>query len=681
MRLLRLQLQDFQGGTITFEPQGKDDSVYAQNGVGKTRLASAFSWLLSGKNVLEQPDSGKGAFDLLPIDTDKNSPNFGKRIWEITEASVEMVLAYDAGGITNGKQVTLKRTFREKWTKKRGAAISEMTGTETTFEIDGVKGLTESRYKAFIASLVPKIGDMKPETVWKILSDPLAFNNDKVLPWEQRRGILSEFSGNVPDSAVLASNPELAELPDILKGHRPADAKKIARASQTEINKKITETEARVKEAKFRVDQYQAPGETYDLDALRKERTEKQSQLSGLETTGVSEKVKALREIEGEITDLDNKHRQAVGKDVSEAQGILEKTNSEMRRLERDILTLQDGIDRENLKIGANSTAIALLAEAWEKATNETFQHVDVTICPTCEQPLPAETVQATHQHAEAAFNLAKSQKIEGIEVEGNAAKDLLKKAGARKAELITLKGKAEGVLETAKGKVASDSRVVEDWKARQSQPSSDPLRHQIADKLIVLKEEIEQLKGGTINPAKEKLKEEVAAFDVQIADAERAKAALDGWNQDKARILELQAQQKQLGKDFEALERTLYLIGQFDRTKAGILEGKLNGQFELVTFKMFDVLVNGEILEVCETLFEGKPWASALSRGQQVRAGCDIVRGLQKHYDFYPPCWIDNRESTTEIPTMPCQVISLYVSASDPVLRVEKAEKVAAGA
>jgi hypothetical protein len=674
VKILRLTRVNFCGeGVETIETQGRDLNVYAQNGVGKTRLASAFSWCLFGKNSLEQPDTGKGAFDLLPIDTDKNSPNFGQRIKEITEASVEMVLAYDGNGIHDGKQVTLKRTFREKWTKKRGAAISEMTGTETAFEIDGVKGLTESRYKSFIASLVPQIGDMKPEKVWEILSNPLAFN--KVLPWEQRRGILSEFSGNVPDVAVMSANPELAELPDILKGHSPADAKKIAKASQTEINKKITETEARTKEAKYRVDQYQPPLESFDLEALRKDRTEKQSQLSSLETTGVSEKVKTLREIEGEITDLDNIHRQAIGKQISETQGVLDRKNSEISRWDTGILGAERELQTFRVDQSQLSQRVENLAQQWEEANALEWVSIVDRNCPACGQVLPDDQIVSAQEKALAAFNLSKSQKIEEIETDGTQSKSKLDHV---QSEIVRVTKALEDARESLTK--AKDARLialanVEGWETKQSQPSNDPKRHQLADKVIALKEEIEQLKAGAVNPARDKLTAEIKELDSKIATAETAKAATDGWNQDKARITELQAQQKQLGKDFEALERTLYLIGQFDRTKAGILEGKLNGQFELVTFKMFDVLVNGEINEVCETLFEGKPWGSALSRGQQVRAGCDIVRTLQKHYDFYPPCWIDNRESTTEIPTMPCQVISLYVSAADLILRVEGGE------
>jgi len=51
-----------------------------------------------------------------------------------------------------------------------------------------------------------------------------------------------------------------------------------------------------------------------------------------------------------------------------------------------------------------------------------------------------------------------------------------------------------------------------------------------------------------------------------------------------------------------------------------------------------------------------------------------DIIRTLQEHEGFFPPVWVDNAESVTELPSMKCQAIRLIVSEPDKVLRMEVA-------
>ena len=66
------------------------------------------------------------------------------------------------------------------------------------------------------------------------------------------------------------------------------------------------------------------------------------------------------------------------------------------------------------------------------------------------------------------------------------------------------------------------------------------------------------------------------------------------------------------------------------------------------------------------------------LNNGARINVGLDIIRTLAKHYNFYPPIFIDNRESITElIDVSPQQTISLIVSEKDQELRAELKEEV----
>ena len=75
-------------------------SIHADNGVGKTTIFDSFTWLLFGKDSL-----GSAQFDIKTLD-ENNNPVHKK------EHSVEAVILCDSD------EHTIKRVYREKWTKK-----------------------------------------------------------------------------------------------------------------------------------------------------------------------------------------------------------------------------------------------------------------------------------------------------------------------------------------------------------------------------------------------------------------------------------------------------------------------------------------------------------------------------------------------------------------------------------
>ena len=85
----------------------------------------------------------------------------------------------------------------------------------------------------------------------------------------------------------------------------------------------------------------------------------------------------------------------------------------------------------------------------------------------------------------------------------------------------------------------------------------------------------------------------------------------------------------------------------------------------------MFDEQINGGMTETCVCTVDGVPY-SDLNNAAKVQAGMDIIGAMAEHYGFYPPVWVDNRESIVRLPEMRQQVISLVVSEPDKELRVE---------
>ena len=140
MRLSKIFIEHFKGlDKMDVSPKGKDVTVRGKNGTGKTTVADAYAWCMTGKG-----------FDGKTIDTqikkraeDGSTPNDGG-----VEHAVEVELEKD-----NGIHVILRREFKEKWEKHRGAADREFKGHTTTYTIDGVP-LSKKEYDRKVSNLV-----------------------------------------------------------------------------------------------------------------------------------------------------------------------------------------------------------------------------------------------------------------------------------------------------------------------------------------------------------------------------------------------------------------------------------------------------------------------------------------------------------------------------------------------
>ena len=97
-----------------------------------------------------------------------------------------------------------------------------------------------------------------------------------------------------------------------------------------------------------------------------------------------------------------------------------------------------------------------------------------------------------------------------------------------------------------------------------------------------------------------------------------------------------------------------------------------INGKFNTVSWKLFDMQINGGMKECCECTVNGVPY-STLNSGHRIIAGLDIIQSLSELYGTTAPIFIDNAESVnkTNIPAMNAQMILLEVS-EDKQLRME---------
>lgn len=651
--LERLTLRNFKGiREFVLDAQGDNVNIFGDNAVGKTTLFDAWNWLLFDKD-----SENKKEFEIKTLNTD------GSPIHNL-DHEVEGTLFID------GKTVVLKKVYREKWTKKRGAVRAEFTGHTTEYFIDGVP-VKKSEYEQFVSEIAD-------EKLFRLLTDPRYFN--EVLKWGDRRKILLEVCGDISDADVIAAKPELAELPGILSGRTIEQHKKVVLARRKEINDELERIPDRIDEAhRAKPD---VSGLTEDIlqkqiEALQSQIEAKQAELQRIQSGGeIAEKEKQLREAEAELLTIKNELQADTLERITEAR-------REESRLRMEVDELQRQLDALERRINQNETAIMLKEKEREKlrqhwyAVNEErkFEPPEQPdTCAACGQPLPAEQIAEARRKAEEAFNLEKARELESITQSGKALVEEieeLKRQNESEAEKIERLQKEK---QKKKDIHAAAEAYLVDLESRMTDISSDPRYIEKQQVIGRIKSEILTLRSS-VQGAVDVARGDLVKLRAELGLLESKRAQFDQVRQQETRIAELEQQEKELSVEFERLERELHLLDEFTRTKVDLLESRINSKFRIARFKLFNQQINGGLEETCEVMVDGVPYNS-LNNAARHNVGLDIITTLSEHYGIAAPIFLDNAESITRPLPTPGQQIRLIVSAGDKTLRVETEQK-----
>ncbi len=655
MRLHRLNLRNFKGiRDFTFEPGGRDTRIFGDNATGKSTLADAFHWLLFGKD-----SRGQAQFSIKTLGPD------GDPIHKL-EHEVEGVLE-----LQGGKKITLKKIYKERWVKRRGAAEREFDGHTTDHFIDDVP-MTKTEYTM-------RVNMLADEDLFRMLTDPRHFSGR--LHWQERRDMLLRACGDVSDQDVIDAHDELASLADVLGERSIEEHRKVVKSRQTKINKELGRIPVRVDEVR------RGMPDTKDLDEkalrklladLRKSRDKKQAERSRIASGGeVAEKRRELAEVETEISDLERTLMSGIDERIQGERKKLSGLDDEISDVERTVRSLRS-MNEEDQEVAERMVErMERLRTEWLEVDASTFEAPDVDdTCPTCGQSLPEEQVEETVAEARAQFQQHKARKLEEIAAGGKKQRESHEQALGEIEQRAEQADEAESTLEGLGKKRAEITDLIDNLRDAKPDPESSPEMKALLEEKAYLSDAIETLREKRLD-ALVHIDGQIADLDAEVANTESAISKLEQRQKAEKRIEELEAEQKALAGEYEEMERQLYLCDEFTRRKVSMLEKQINSEFGLAEFKLFRVLVNGGLEECCETTFEGVPW-SDLNNGARINVGLDIIDTLSRHHGFRAPIWIDNAEAVTHITSTQAQQIHLVVSESDEALRVETLKEVA---
>lgn len=644
--LNRLSLKHFKGlDSFEFEPQGKSATVSGQNGSGKTTLADALLWLLFGK------DTRGAKLNPKPLDGN-NEEKLG------LEPTVEAELLID------GTVVTLKRVQEEKWNTPRGQ-LEKVRGSDTTkYTIDGVPTM-EKEWKAYFEKI-------SAENILQMLFDSTFFMK---MNWKNRREILVNMTG-LSDEEIIAKDPALKAIEKVINEHTIDDYRKILASQKKEVKQKIDGLPARIQEV---------------TEMFAKAKT-------GIGDQSADEIQEQVLEYEADVSDLQNKlnaiaagnatldhHEELANLKVKLANAqsaFLSSTNMETRSLQDDLnkqrrivneirsLRDEEAIKKDKV-IKQFYDLDHYLTEHRNKyrILKETAFDDHQKVCPTCAQELPSDQIEGMVSR----FNQQKAKDMESNIAEGKAAKEKLLAykdvIADHEKEYIRLEKSLSEAEETLK-KINEELVFIES-STQKFEETKD--YQKIQDQIKVVQQKILNATSDTAEKEQD-LKEQIQQKRVLIAEAQAKFQQIKGLSGYENRIEELKKEDAALKAQNQEIEKNMFLLDEFTRKKVSYLEESINSKFELVKFKLFNILKNGGLEEVCEATYNGIEYGTSLNTGARINCDLDIINTLSKEFGLSVPVFVDNTESVNDLHPIDSQMIELRVTKNKS-LKVEVAE------
>lgn len=652
--LLKLTLDNFQGGTFPLETGGQNVSIFGDNSRGKTRLVSAYTWLLFGSDSL-----GRTKFQI------KNTNTAGEEAHR-EENSVEGVFnIFDHKLMAVPEKLTFKKIHMERYSSKKGRADESFTGNTVDHYVNGVP-VSKSEYSKQIEKY---FGD---EERYRMITTPTAF---PALGETRQRELLIEVGGGITDEEVIAKDERLLELPALIGEKTVEDRKKQVEGRQKEINDKekgLPSFRTRIDENMLNLPNISNLNEaaiSSEIALIETKIKEKELQLQGIDNgTKLTELSKSLAVSKSDIEKIERDYENTQRKIIND----LTLQITEKKQAITDAINKRSDLDtrikgQEDSLSEAGNNLVELKGR--QDAINErVFSDGTPTSCAACGHSLPPEEVEAVREKARVNFNSDKAQRIKRILTRWDELTKLQERTSANISELQEQK---------ALIRIPDDADIKELEEKREEFIKILGI-YDNDDEWVVLDAHIRELetqiaeeKKGTVQDRRP-IRETLNSLEADKRAQQASLRLFDDHARGMARIGDLKASEKTLTAEYEQLEKELFLIKLFIEQKAYVLDDKINGLFERVKFKLSTMMNDGTTKPCCVFTVDGIPYGKGLNNASEMNGGMDICQTLARFYKINAPVFVDNAEAVTKLMPMDCQVIRLVVSEKDKTLRVE---------
>jgi hypothetical protein len=575
--------------------------------------------------------------------------------------------------------ITLKRSIKEVWVKKRGSEESVFKNNTVEYFFNG-ESQTKGDYEKYIAKLID-------ERVFRAITNPTYFPS---LKWQDQRNFLTAMIGSI-EPECFADTDDLKSLVDYFDQHDEdlESYLKHLKYQIKQIKDKLDKIPVRLEE------QNKALPERLDWDNINGDMLVKKHQLEEVEKdilaikqgdgsdvkrseirNQISTTTVATDKLRMEAREKTDKLAQERTKRVSDASLKFNEALNNQKLMEQTIEADRRLVERCEQSINECDEELERLRLAWPNRKFEVKEGDN--ICPTCGQYLSPDMFANKVAAMRMKFN-------EALEAEKQSLRDKAAKVKKDKED-------AEKELENTRAKLLMDNQSLLSIKEnintifadkakieKETVPTIDELLA-VNVQYVALSKQLAELKAAldSVNDSEDnrekvaELESNKAQFEAEIANYQQQLATRLQYDRILALIDGINEEQKDLVRQLSELEKKEDIARQYQFRQNQLLEERINQHFKLVQWRLFKTVNNGgDSFEepFCECYVGGIPYHAGLNQAMRLNAGLDICEALCKFYNVSAPIVIDNAESNLNIYPTTGQQIRLQVYESDLIL------------
>lgn len=638
IKFKKIRIRNFRG-LVSFDAnlEGRSVRISGANGLGKSSVADAITWVLFGKDSRRRT-----AFPIDPVDD-------AGRIIHNLDVSVELEMLID------GQPTTLRRRRQEKWVQKRGMTREQLDGHQTTCYIDG-RPLPSSDFSSHVDTIVK-------EELFRALTTPDYFPS---LPMDQQYRLLVKIVGTRTLAEIAAKDEEALKVVDEL-GQRSIDQYRQGLTYDLQRTRKELETiPVRLSEVQGFIEQVKAKG----ADGKTAQRHAKGIEEKLRQVTQEIDSMAGVVRAENARYNDQRAYIQQLRQQRAAIEDRIEKQNREARTLHQSLVCkAKEELEATEERHTAAKTMLGLherrlkdleqqltdFRSRWEEVERLSFSwNAEEAVCPTCGQPLPQDQADQKRVEAEMRFNERKMKQQDALDEEG-------KKLAASKRRLQDLSAAAREEMATAE-------RLMPEARERLSKAEAEPIEqadyHDAADWQRLSSEidqrmkELEQTTQAQEPPQLAALRTEEQAYRKELRLLQQTIDRSKQIDEYVRRERELQKQRTTLSGDVARMQTRLEAAERLQLMEAADLQQRVNDLFPSVRFRLSRELLNGREVGHCELSVDGVPY-SGLSTSERINAGLELINALARHYNIVAPIVIDNAEAVNKVaPTLGQQIL-----------------------
>lgn len=644
VRIKKLTLENWraQNRTIDFSDR---TILRGANGAGKSTVADAFFWLLTGFDSMNRAN-----YDLY--DNTKEF-TYENALPAIVEAEIDI----------DNISYTFKRSAKQKWTRQRGEAeYVKDKSDEYLYYIDDL-AVSAKVYKDRVKELFADIDKLKLM---------LNIRYYQMLDWRALRKHFADMVGIISDSELKGDYTSIAGL---LEKYKTTDAaKEKLRQEISPLKNKFESLEFEIKGAESVLP---------DLGGV--DEAEKEIKVKSARITEIDKEIMGLGEANKPFVDKREKELAAIREKKQEIANAKKEWDYDQLAPCKVIQSQIDDIDSRNRRIQEANTQLKLQVNSIKQQIDVAEQQYNFLdeevirlrqenaeiksrvfdehqVCQSCGQPLPydriSELKESFYSKREKDHNACVEK---GVRTKNNRDQqreviDTLKKALAdmpKKEELLDKTSLLAGL---------------EDAKA-------DIIPFEDSDICKILTNQLNLMESQlTVVPEvnAEDLVAEKKRLATEIAELSQLVLKKDVRKDGEKTIADKKQEKTKHGIKLAQLEGLLSKCIEREREWASIVRDRANKWLRYCSVEMLALSKAGKIDDICSVTIDGVD-VSVANTARQLVAGIDIAKAFQINAGLNMPLFIDNAEQICDcnIPAVDNQLVLTYVDDKYPTLAI----------